>query len=185
MSDEKSCKVEGCDLAYRSRSFCWKHLAEAKARGQELTDGRKRGPLPDVDCRVEGCDALSRYRGKRLCQVHYRRLRDFGSTELPEPPKLREIIASRRTITENGCWEWTGAVSTSGYGRVGAGYVHRLAHDLYIGPIPDGHQIDHLCRNRTCFNPDHLEAVTQEVNLRRQMEFLKRDEVNGRIIGST
>lgn len=71
------------------------------------------------------------------------------------------------------CWEWTGALSTSGYGRIGVGgrdqsdYTHRVAYREWVGPIPDGLVIDHLCRNRICCNPAHLEAVEQRVNIVR------------------
>ena len=69
------------------------------------------------------------------------------------------------------CWEWGGGVVSSGYGRVGIDgkrkLVHRVAYESIIGPIPDGLQIDHLCRNILCYNPEHLEAVTQKENLRR------------------
>ena len=69
------------------------------------------------------------------------------------------------------CWEWTGNVSSAGYGRVGIRGRYLLAHRVIwkalVGPIPVGLQIDHLCRNTTCVNPDHLEPVTHTVNLRR------------------
>ena len=69
------------------------------------------------------------------------------------------------------CWEWRAAVGRDGYGRVGfAGKIwlaHRLAYELFVGPIPVGLDLDHLCRNRRCVNPAHLEPVTRRENLRR------------------
>ncbi len=84
------------------------------------------------------------------------------------PPNMRAKI----TVTPAGCWQWTGARSSSGYGQVGISGVskstHRVAYELLVGAIPDGLQIDHLCRNKTCCNPVHLEPVTnRENNLRR------------------
>lgn len=62
------------------------------------------------------------------------------------------------------CWMWTGSVKAEGYGQFylngGPKYAHRVAYVLAHGPIPDGLQIDHLCRNRACVNPVHLEPVT-------------------------
>jgi len=69
------------------------------------------------------------------------------------------------------CWEWTGCRERSGYGSFYMGqrraYAHRAAYQLLVGPIPDGLQVDHLCRNRACVRPDHLEPVTQRENILR------------------
>jgi len=71
----------------------------------------------------------------------------------------------------SGCWEWTACRTKSGYGIIGAGgrhaYAHRVAYELCVGPIPEGLTLDHLCRNRGCVNPAHLEPVTMRENLRR------------------
>lgn len=71
------------------------------------------------------------------------------------------------------CWEWTGWLNDKGYGSLWAPtqakilLAHRVAYELVIGPIPKGLQIDHLCRNRACANPDHLEPVTRQENILR------------------
>lgn len=68
-----------------------------------------------------------------------------------------------------GCWNWTGPIGNqrSGYGRCGKHWAHRVSFVHFKGLIPDGLQIDHLCRNARCVNPDHLEAVTGTENCRR------------------
>lgn len=69
------------------------------------------------------------------------------------------------------CWEWTGTTAGRGYGsltiRQRTKYAHRVSYELCVGPIPDGLEIDHLCKNILCVNPDHLEAVTHWENNRR------------------
>lgn len=70
------------------------------------------------------------------------------------------------------CWEWRGASSPGGYGQIRGEdgrllRAPRVVYEALVAPIPDGWQIDHLCRNPPCVNPAHLEAVTPSVNVRR------------------
>lgn len=68
------------------------------------------------------------------------------------------------------CWQWDVLRPASGYGDIFDGspwLVHRWSYTQFVGPIPDGLEIDHLCRNRGCANPEHLEPVTSSENTRR------------------
>jgi len=69
------------------------------------------------------------------------------------------------------CWKWTSAFCRQGYGMFwmfgGGRLAHRVAYELMIGEIPEGLDLDHLCHQRDCVNPWHLEPVTRRVNLRR------------------
>gem|GEM_PF-2516826 len=92
--------------------------------------------------------------------------------------RAEELFWSHVAKSE-GCWEWTAGRARGGYGsttlrrsstRRGRTYgrmAHRVAYELLVGPIPPGLTLDHLCRNRGCVNPAHLEPVTLQENIMR------------------
>lgn len=91
-----------------------------------------------------------------------------GVPKYYDDPKNR-ILLKVAVDTETGCWNWTRAIGTTGYGhtgyRLGEKIAHRLAYTLFIGPIPDGAWVLHRCDNRRCCNPDHLFVGDRKANM--------------------
>jgi hypothetical protein len=88
---------------------------------------------------------------------------------------LIDRIKSSVVIAANDCWNWQKTKNTWGYGYIRVGpktrQAHRVSYEAFVGPIPSGLTIDHLCRNPGCVNPAHLEAVPLAENLRRGTSF--------------
>lgn len=89
---------------------------------------------------------------------------------------VRIRIQERIFIDDNACWIWLGPACKDGYGRIPVTVsrgacrnesTHRASYEAFVGPIQPGLTIDHLCRNRICCNPAHLEPVTHRVNSQR------------------
>ena len=85
---------------------------------------------------------------------------------------MLDRFLSKIQIDDNICWNYTSAKDKDGYGIFALTHrksvkAHRLSYEIFRGKIPDGLTIDHLCRNRACCNPEHLEPVTMGENTRR------------------
>lgn len=89
-------------------------------------------------------------------------------------------FATKYTVAESGCWNWNDYVTPKGYGlfryQGKTQKAHRVAYQLLKGDLVDGLVIDHLCKNRSCVNPNHLEQVTNKTNLDRGRSFLHHKE---------
>lgn len=165
-----ACTETGCDREAYCRGLCDPHYRDALRSGRMKRVVRTRKP-----CSVEGCDELSRRRG--WCHTHYMRWREHGHVEetrrAPVVGESPEALFESLVERTDSCWNWTGALA-KGYGRInhaGSTYAaHRWSYEHHVGPIPEGLDIDHLCENTRCVNPDHLEPVTGPENTRRYHE---------------
>jgi hypothetical protein len=113
-----------------------------------------------------------------------KRVASFKRTISIHPKKLGDIrknLLSKIIKKDSGCWEWTGSIFKNQYGSYGqirmgrrcANRVlraHRVSYEYFVGKIPDGLELDHLCHNTLCINPEHLEPVTHIENCRRRKD---------------
>jgi hypothetical protein len=91
-----------------------------------------------------------------------------------DDPRVPERVWRRIKVSDADCWIWTGVLHYAGYGRMSSPsdrnktvQTHRFVYECLLGPIPDGLELDHLCRVRACCNPLHLEPVTHRENILR------------------
>lgn len=90
--------------------------------------------------------------------------------------KLQDYVIARCTVADNGCWNWNLSIGNHGYGQSSqpalfggrVSLAHRLSFAAFAKNPDPKKQIDHLCKNKVCVNPEHLEEVTQRLNVRRQ-----------------
>src|SRR6185369_9168336 len=125
-------------------------------------------------CDIEGCG--NKHLANGLCSSHYQRLYKHERLHLIVRHDLTTVerLQEKITINENGCWIYTGRLTPKGYvhvrhseeqGKMRFGHV--IVWEEAYGPVPEGLELDHTCKNRACLNPDHLEPVTHAINVQR------------------
>lgn len=156
------------------QALCNRHYLRWRRHGDPLVVVHRRYG-PDDKCETEGCSRAPFAKG--ACRSHYEAAR-----RVCQPVPTREQRFWEKVDKTETCWLWTGTKTTlvadRGYGlfRVDGRQTtaHRFAYELAKGPIPDGLELDHLCRVRQCVRPSHLEPVTHYVNMMRGEGFAAR-----------
>lgn len=171
----RTCDVADCDRQHKAKGFCRWHYQRLLRHGSpHVTVREYESGRPDT-CTIADCGKPHLSRG--WCSAHWTRWQRHGNPLGGEPDRILGDDEARfwSYVDKSGdCWEWTGGHHDHGYGafylnghKINA---HRAAYQFTVGPIPDGLELDHLCVNPPCVNPDHLEPVTHAENLRRARE---------------
>jgi hypothetical protein len=167
---DRICSFPECGRTHAAKGFCRAHYNQQyeglplTPLGQRIPPPRKAGEAP---CVIEGCPRGVTARG--LCKAHHKAL--MRGRLYASDSSTTEAAFFRRVRVVGECWEWTGARERKGYGRFRSQPAHRWSYELLRGEIPEGLFLDHLCRNRACVNPWHLEPVTNRVNILRGVSF--------------
>ena len=124
-------------------------------------------------CVVAECAHVGQIIGRGMCTKHYQRWRVHGDVHHLERNRGDRVAGFWLHVAKGeDCWEWTACRNRKGYGQYWDGSTvvpaQRFVYQLMVGPIPKGLDIDHLCNNKGCVNPAHLEPVDKVENNRRR-----------------
>lgn len=169
MNATRICFVEGCGGKTKAHGLCNRHYIRLRTHG-EVGEAEPRVVRSSSGiCSFPGCGR--KHHANTFCFSHWRQVRrGEKATTLAARPMFGlslEARMSANTEKFSGCWEWRGQTER-GYGTLRVEdkkqYAHRIAYEQCFGPIPEGLEIDHKCRNSLCVRPSHLHAVTKFEN---------------------
>ena len=116
-------------------------------------------------CSVDSCERPAHCKG--MCQMHYLRLYKTSSIEAKTP--VDRLRSKYIVNVSTGCWDWLAYVNSDGYGMFKhkgmMTLAHKASYELLAQAVPDNFELDHICHNRKCVNPDHLRVVTHTENV--------------------
>lgn len=172
---QSTCSVDECNKVVECRALCPMHYQRWRKFGDvhkvTLPQERKPPRRPEKSsCPTEECNRTRQETPYcRRCMKRYKRHGDTNINLSPKDLPVGERFWGKVDAT-GVCWEWTGILE-QGYGNIAVNgsrvKAHRWAWESLVSPIPEGMVLDHLCRNRSCVLPDHLEVVTPGENTRR------------------
>ena len=155
--DHRSYPSSNLWTTFRSSNSAWRNLAFTFPT-------QMNSELKDFRCVACGCNfrkRRDRVGTRPFCTLTCRRSR------AGEIARLLSFTDASNTAQ---CWIWRGKIAKTGYGVFCQHNSHRRSYQLFVGEVPAGLSLDHLCRVRSCCNPFHLEPVTLQENLRRGRE---------------
>lgn len=172
------CTIEDCEGKTVGQGLCRKHYTRWRIHGDAtVVVDQSRGA-----CTIDDCPRPHKAHG--YCETHYRRLQRQGDPLVQGRPRRPGGPEERfwAQVTRDGpvpehrpelgpCWQWIGGTVNHGYGSLAVDgrtvNAYAWAYRHFVGPVPPGRELDHLCRNRACVRTDHLEPVTHAENVRR------------------
>lgn len=140
------------------------------------------GKMTKSLCKTSDCNMSGAFRG--WCRRHYDQAKAAGVFTPRHRMSLDQRLLNMSELDDNGCWVWSKYKEPRGYGKINVHseprLAHRVSYEFFVGPIPDGLFLDHMCFNRACINPDHLRVVTNKQNMEHARDLRSNNTTGAR-----
>lgn len=180
------CSFESCENIVYCKGLCSAHYTQNR-RGGPLKPIVIRSDSTKLPCTVNNCK--NNQKAKGLCSAHWYQNHYIGKLSTPRNQvKIMDRIMDQVEKTDY-CWNWTGRKAGKKENSYGQIYyngrqqmVHRIVYEEIFGTLNAEDTVDHLCRNKFCINPDHLESVPLRENVKRMWAYRSIINENRRLI---